>query len=203
MADYFNAYKKTMRHEGGYSLDKDDAGGETFMGISRKFNPDWAGWEKIDLFKQQHPKALIVGSLSSSDFFRAVNNSQELANDTQLFYKGRYWDVFAGDQIKDQELAREMFDTGINMGTHRAIKFLQQGLNFLNRDQALFADLVEDGAFGMKTLDALSLLPSDDMEILLKIMNVLQGMHYLDYMKKSPTQEKYCRGWFKRVSISK
>jgi len=37
--------------------------------------------------------------------------------------------------------------------------------------------------------------------ILLKIMNVLQGMHYISYMNKSPVQEKYARGWFGRVSL--
>ncbi len=193
MADYFEAYKKTMRHEGGYSNDPEDAGGETFRGISRRFNPTWRGWMVIDRMKadkQQHfPSGLL--------------QSRELSNSVQLFYKGKYWDVFAGDEIEDQGLAEEMFDTGINMGTHRAIKFLQQGLSFLNRDQGLFLDLVEDGVFGKKTLSAIEILPINDMEVLLKILNVLQGMHYLNYMKKSPVQEKYCRGWFKRVSISK
>ncbi|GAJ23902.1 unnamed protein product, partial [marine sediment metagenome] len=41
----------------------------------------------------------------------------------------------------------------------------------------------------------------DDLSYLLKVMNILQGMHYIEYMRKSPTQEKYARGWLKRVKI--
>jgi hypothetical protein len=28
-------------------------------------------------------------------------------------------------------------------------------------------------------------------------------MHYIEYMTKSPTQEKFARGWFNRVDIKK
>ena len=195
MANYFEAYKKTMRHEGGYVDDPADAGGETFMGISRKFNRDWKGWSVID--------AMCVDK--SQHFPLCLSQSQRLLNLVQLFYKERYWNIFNGDEIKDQAIAEEMFDTGINVGTHRAILFLQQGLNYLNRNGEIFDDLVEDGAFGAKTMEAFFKLSvkTTDIDLLIKIMNVLQGMHYLDYMKKSPVQEKYCRGWFKRVNISK
>jgi hypothetical protein len=40
-----------------------------------------------------------------------------------------------------------------------------------------------------------------DEEVLLKIMNVLQGMHYLNFIKQSPIQERFARGWFSRVSL--
>ena len=95
-----------------------------------------------------------------------------------------------------------MFDTGVNLGVKRAAKFLQRALNYLNRNEDLFPDLVDDGIIGNKTFSAMLRIATEkDGEVLLKIMNVLQGMHYLDYMKKSPTQEKYARGWFKRVSL--
>jgi len=32
-------------------------------------------------------------------------------------------------------------------------------------------------------------------------MNVLQGTHYVEYMREHPEQEKYARGWLKRVEI--
>ena len=37
MADFNIAFEITMGHEGGYSFDKDDAGGETYRGISRRY----------------------------------------------------------------------------------------------------------------------------------------------------------------------
>ena len=117
------------------------------------------------------------------------------------FYRVNYWDVNRLDEF-DQVFSNEMFDTGVNLGVKRAAKFLQRALNYLNRNEDLFPDLVDDGIIGNKTFSAMLRIATEkDGEVLLKIMNVLQGMHYLDYMKKSPTQEKYARGWFKRVSL--
>lgn len=194
MADFKKAFEITMGHEGGYVDDPDDAGGETYRGISRKYNPNWEGWKIIDEIKKH-----------SEDFTRDLKENALLQELVQDFYKDRYWDVFWGDNINDQNIAEEMFDTAVNMGAHRAVKFLQQGLNYLNRNEKLYEDLVEDGMFGSKTLKSISDLShyGSDLDILVKVMNVLQGMHYLEYMKKSPIQEKYCRGWFKRVTISK
>ena len=39
MADFNDAFDETMGHEGGYVNDSNDAGGETYRGISRRFNP--------------------------------------------------------------------------------------------------------------------------------------------------------------------
>jgi lysozyme family protein len=119
------------------------------------------------------------------------------------FYKDRYWNPWWGDEIHDQEIANELFDTSVNMGVSRAVKFLQKSLNYLNRNGTLYSDIVEDGVFGENTMRAFNSLPKRDIPTLYKMMNVLQGMHYMNYMSKSPIQEKYARGWFKRVEISK
>jgi hypothetical protein len=34
-------------------------------------------------------------------------------------------------------------------------------------------------------------------------MNILQGMHYINYMQKSPIQERFARGWLERVAFIK
>lgn len=51
MAYFGDAFKKLSIKEGGYVNDKDDAGGETYRGISRKYNPTWQGWTMIDSYK--------------------------------------------------------------------------------------------------------------------------------------------------------
>ena len=51
MANYNIAYNKVIKIEGGYVNDPDDAGGETYMGISRKFNPNAKFWKVIDEIK--------------------------------------------------------------------------------------------------------------------------------------------------------
>jgi len=40
---------------------------------------------------------------------------------------------------------------------------------------------------------------SGDAELLLKVLNVLQGAHYIDRMEHLPSQETFARGWFRRV----
>lgn len=190
MAQFEKAFQRTMRHEGGYANDADDLGGETYRGISRKFNPSWLGWRKIDRAKR---KRGFPGSLSRDTALQA---------DVEAFYKQHYWDKFQGDAVGNQGVANEMFDTGVNMGVTRAITFLQRGLNVLNRNGKIYKDLVADGLFGPKTLVALrAYLKNDKPELLLKILNVLQGMHYIEFMSKSPVQEKYARGWFNRVDL--
>jgi len=63
---------------------------------------------------------------------------------------------------------------------------------------------VEDGLFGNNTLNTLRVyLAGDKDSYLIKIMNILQGMHYIEYMTKSPTQERFARGWLGRVNITK
>lgn len=192
MADFTKEYDKTMSHEGGYVDDPDDAGGETYKGISRRFHPSWPGWLIIDNYK------------TDPNFPKCLDNDIALQDNVKIFYKQHYWDCFQGDMISDQDIAGEIFDTGVNMGTKRAVKFLQRALNYLNRNGKLFADMTDDGVLGPGTLNCLNIyLSQDKASILFKIMNVLQAQHYLNYMSKSPTQEKYCRGWFNRVTISK
>ncbi|MHA2010361.1 MAG: putative peptidoglycan-binding domain-containing protein, partial [Promethearchaeota archaeon] len=80
----------------------------------------------------------------------------------------------------------------------------QTALNLLNRNKLNYPDIDEDGVFGHKTMNALNSYLYLDKDIyLLKIMNILQGMHYINYMKSSPNQEKFARGWLKRVTITK
>jgi lysozyme family protein len=192
MADFDKAYSITLGHEGGYSNDPYDVGGETYKGVSRSYYPDWAGWTIIDKAK------------SDPKFPNCLQGNNKLDVLIKQFYKENYWNLFWGDQLPNQEVANELFDTGVNMGVGRAVKYLQKALNVLNRNQNDYADVVEDGSFGMNTLGALNqYLAIDDESFLLKIMNILQGMHYIDYMTKSPTQEKFARGWLKRVSINK
>lgn len=192
MANFKEAFDITMGNEGGYTNDKTDAGGETYRGISRKYFPNWRGWQTIDSMKAQ------------PNFPRNLKQIFDvLAVHVKSFYKINFWDKFWGNIIMYQDVANEMFDTGVNMSITRAVLFLQQSLNFLNRNQKLFADLIEDGYIGKNTIHALESLPSKDIKILLKMMNVLQARHYMEYMKKSPEQEKYARGWFERVEINK
>ncbi len=191
MSYFLDAYKLTMKNEGSYGNDSDDVGGETFKGISRVYNPDWTGWGIIDTMKQY------------KDFPSCLGDDEVLNGLVEKFYKQRYFDPFRGDDMP-RELALEMFDTSVNMGIGRAVEFLQIALNVLNRNQQLYPDMVVDGSYGPTTHKCLyDYLQTDSVELLCKVINVLQGNHYIEYMTKSPKQEKYARGWFSRIIINK
>lgn len=190
MANFNMAYELTMGHEGGYVHDPDDFGGETYCGISRRYHPTWAGWGFIDALKDK------------DTFPQCIAGDDGLRYAVSQFYKEMYWDRFQGDRL-DQALANELFDTAVNMGVHRAVLFLQSALNLLNRNEKMYADIVEDGLLGRGTLRALEgyQIQDGDFGMLMKIVNILQGSHYIKQMKKNPTQEKYARGWLKRVTL--
>ena len=180
---------RVLAHEGGYVNDPDDAGGETFRGISRVNWPNWQGWGYIDQIREHG-----VGKAE-------IERNSDLALLVAKFYREQFWGRVAGDSLPP-DVAAEVFDTAVNAGVHRAVLWLQQALNLLNRNGKDYADIAEDGKMGPGTLNALTAyLKRDTTTPLLKVMNVLQGAHYIDYMRKSPTQEKYARGWLNRVAL--
>ena len=156
------------------------------------YNPSWGGWFCIDAHK------------TDDSFPKCLEFDELLQRDVKSFYKQKYFDVYRGDDMT-QDLAMEMFDTSVNMGEGRAIKYLQISLNCLNRNTKLYPDMVVDSSYGPTTHRNLKAYMSTDGDtrLLVKMINVLQGGHYIKYMTKSQKQEKYCRGWFNRVSISK
>ena len=192
MANFYEAYQITKKHEGGYANDKDDVGGETYKGVSRRYHPSWSGWKIIDGYKNK------------PNFLNNIYNDESLEELVLRFYKEKFWDVNLLDEVSSQNIANEMFDTGVNMGVGRAAKFLQRALNALNKGGRLYPDLVEDGVIGNTTLRALNACLSYRGDVYVyKVLNILQGMHYLEFMRRSPIQEKFAYGWLDRVDFIK
>jgi len=195
MAQFNVSYNKTMKVEGGYVNDPDDPGGETYKGISRRYHPSWKGWQIIDMAKDT-PEWPEIGT----------DNTRILDICCEGFYREQFWDPVAGDYIHEQELADELFDTAVNLHPVRAVTFLQEALNVLNKNGRWYEDIVADGKMGPSTLDTLEsylTASGSDTALLLKIMNILQGNHYITAMKSSPVKEKYARGWINnRVQFS-
>jgi lysozyme family protein len=190
MADFDKAIKSLLRIEGEYVYDKVDVGNETYRGISRRYHPNWSGWIIVDAKK------------SDGNFPACLEQETKLHLNVQSFYKYRYWDLFWGSAMRDDRLATRMLNTAVHLGASRAVKYLQQALNVLNRNELLYANIVADGLYGERTHDALEkYLTRDRVDYLLKAILILQGKHYLDYMRRSPAQEKFARGWLKRLTM--
>jgi lysozyme family protein len=189
MASFSEAYKLTSAHEGKYVNDKTDRGGETYRGISRVHHPHWKGWQWIDAAREK------------AGFPRSLESNRSLQANVKSFFKQKYWDKFLGDVIVDQSVAIELYDTSVNMGSRRAGRFLQNGLNLLNRNQKNYNDLIVDGLIGQKSLDALNAYLNLDKNsiALTKLLNIQQGARYVNIMEEDSSQEKYARGWLKRA----
>lgn len=191
MAQFSISYRKTSGHEGGYSNHSADRGGETYRGIARNRWQQWEGWEIIDRLKRE------------TDFPQNLDYDPDLQNLVVKFYHDNFWTAIEGDSIPSQPIADELYDTGVNMGTAQAVKFLQQSLNVLNRNQRDYLDVTVDGKIGQNTLGTLTAyLGKNSADLLLKVMNLYQGCKYLTLMT-DPTQEAFARGWINRVEITK
>lgn len=103
MADYFQAFERMIKNEGGYVLTDDpaDKGGMTYAGISRKHWPQWDGWRIID-----------AGGTPEADMVRR-------------FYRLNFWQPIQGDAIISQAIAQTLFDFAVNAGVKTAVILAQ------------------------------------------------------------------------------
>lgn len=165
-----------LKVEGGYSNDPNDAGGETNHGVT----------------------IAVARANGYQGPMRDLTKAQALEiYRQQYFFKPGYGLVFEVAPT----VAAEIFDSSVNCGPGVASRWLQRCLNVLNPDGKLYADLAVDGMVGKSTVAALSALISkyglDETEdLLLKMLNSLQGNHYITLAEKRQTDQKFVRGWF-------
>lgn len=188
MIDFKKILERVLKAEGYYSNDPADAGGETVRGIARRFNPDWKGWSLVDAWQGDPPK-------TDGPEWKAID---ELVVD---FYRIRYWNPIRGDELHDRSVASEIFDAAVNLGVARASAMLQEALNLLNRNGKSWPEILEDGQIGPKTLATVKtcIEPRFGAADLVRVLQVLRGMHYVEITRRRPSQERFLRGWLRRL----
>ena len=199
MKSFEIAYNITLGHEGVYSNDADDKGGETYKGIARRHWPLWEGWKIIDIYTTKY---------SGSELNRQLAGNDGLQGMVKEFYYQNFWLPLGGDSFH-QEIANEIFDTGVNQGKYAAATYLQLSLNKLNRNQKDFKDLHVDGQIGYNSKAAYEAYMSTErfasrnseklIKWLLKWMNFYQLKKYESITTKNSVQEKFIPGWTERV----
>ena len=181
MSRFTTALAATLIHEGLYSNDPNDRGGETICGISRRSFPEWYGWKIVDGILPKPVKSILP-------------KLQEAIND---FYEINFWNKIKCDQITDDCIAIELFDCCVNIGQPRAVRILQSALNLLNLNGKRYRDIQEDGSIGTITISLVNDHP--DKGFLLKMMKTLRACHYVNLAIHDTTQEVYIKGWLNRV----
>jgi len=162
----------TVKAEGGYVNDPSDKGGETNFGIT------------------------LATARANGYKGAMIDLPLQTAKD---IYLNEYL-IKPGFSTFPSEVAAELFDTGVNMGPATATKFLQRAVN------ALFGSgLTVDGKMGPATRGAVTgYLASrpNASSILVKALNCLQGVRYIELVEGNATQRKFINGWLaNRVEI--
>lgn len=177
MADFKKAETLTSFNEGGYVNDKLDHGGETIFGISRKYHPNWAGWLLVDYVK------VNKGTTAKIINYHA-NANPAMRSLVSRFYKANFWDVNQLDLFTDQQIANTVYDFGVNSGTARAAKFLQDVL-----------EVAQDGMIGKKTIEALN---SGSSKAIHTAYNCKRKAFY-EHLATDKTQSKFLKSWLSRL----
>lgn len=165
---------KVLTHEGGYANDLRDSGGETNWGIT----------------------IAVARAFGYTGAMRAMTRDQAKA-----IYKARFWDSMRLDDIAalSDQIAGELFDTGVNQGVQRAGEFLQRTLNVLNRGGELYSDITVDGRVGPMTVAALreylGRRGKAGETVMLRALNGLQAAFYIELAERRPKDEAFVFGW--------
>lgn len=110
MADFEIAYEKTAGNEGHILTDTaGDRGGLTYGAMTRKSNPGWEGWARMEQIDLQ---------LGHNDGVMDAMEKKAL--------KTCYWDPFDGDSYTDQDLANQEYDAAVNGGLREAEKIMAE-----------------------------------------------------------------------------
>lgn len=145
MADFDQAIKAILAHEGRYSDDKNDSGGPTDYGISLRFlrsigDIDCDGWLDGDINKDHDINVEDIKALSLDDAIR--------------LYRMYFWDVNGYEKIHVQIVATKIFDLAVNMGDRPANKIAQRAVR-----SVCGLKLQEDGILGLRSLAAINMCP--------------------------------------------
>lgn len=172
--------------EGGFVNRPDDSGGPTNRGITLATLSAWRGYP------------------ATIDDLRALTAEQAKQIYRELYIVQPHFDQLA---LLSEQIAAELIDTGVNMGPHEAVQFLQRALNVFNQRDTLFRNLVIDGLCGAKTRAALAAFIQARGRkgelVLVKALNCLQGAAYIALAERREKDERFVFGWIRaRVALA-
>lgn len=165
MGKFDDALAFVLKAEGGYSNNKNDRGGATNKGITQVTYDKWR-----------------TSQMFPSNDVRWITDSEVSA-----IYRDNYWEAAHCDLL-EQPMATIHFDSAVQHGPGRAIKFMQEACG-----------LTVDGKWGMNTAKAAMDIDHD------KIVAYLGAREdfYDDIVMNDSSQAVFMRGWLNRLSALK
>ena len=145
--------------EGGYVFNPSDPGGETNHGITKAVAVDYG----------------YTGSMRALDKDTATNIYV-----TNYINKPGYRELIAISHV----VGHKVVDAGVNAGTSRSSRWLQEALNSLNRGGKDYPPIYVDGIVGSGTINAYAGLQKARgkvlaCEMVIKLMDAQQAAHYM------------------------
>jgi lysozyme family protein len=152
-----------LRWEGGFVDHPNDPGGRTNKGVTQKVYDDWRrrqGLAQRDVKMIEHDEVLAI-------------------------YESGYW-IPPRCDLLERQLDLVQFDTAVNMGVGRAVKFLQQAL-----------ECPVDGDFGPGTERAVA--NCDPGNTIVKYCDAREAF-YRRIVENKPSQAVFLKGWMNRLN---
>jgi lysozyme family protein len=152
-----------LRWEGGFVDHPNDPGGRTNKGVTQKVYDDWRrrqGLPQRDVKLIEHDEVLAI-------------------------YEAGYW-IPPRCDLLEHKLDLVQFDTAVNMGVRRAVRFLQQAVG-----------CGVDGDFGPGTERAVA--SCDPGNTIVKYCDAREAF-YRQIVQNKPSQAVFLKGWMNRLN---
>ena len=162
-----------LNHEGGYSNDEDDPGGETNFGITH-----------LDL--QAHAIELNLPL--------DVKNLTRI--EAEYFYKKIWWDKYNYNAINSLPIATKIFDMAVNMGAHEAHILVQRALTYCGH-----SEIDIDGILGGKSFGAINEISQHGRQADFRIELINEAKWFYEHLvEEKPVLKKFLNGWLERAA---
>lgn len=171
-ADFMSAFSFIKAHEGYYANHKDDKGGETYAGITRRWNPEWQGWKFIDRAKP----------------LRQCDSVGDLVPHYVLDYYLTIWVREGFYLLKDQQTANYLYDFRINgtVGTRITTKVMKE----------MGAEIEVTNSMDENVIIAINAL---NKEVFLRKLKERRINFYKSIARRDPSQRKFLPHWLYRA----
>lgn len=181
MASIAEILEEVVMVEGGYVNHPDDKGGPTIWGITERVARKHGYLGDMRKMTREQAKTIYLAAHVHEPGFNLVH-------------------------AVSPAIARELIDTGVNMGTAHPCIWLQESLNAFNDKGSLYPDIKVDGDIGPATASALRAYLTKRgklaEKVMLRALNSLQGARYISITEAREQNESFTFGWFaNRVEV--